>query len=233
MNVPALRLTLALGVIVTALAGCSDDDDPTEPQEMGISCAENSAIYTLTFESVWSAQTHPVGFPSTAHYSGLIGGTHRSTVSFWDPDSLASPGIQTMAETGVKNPLRAEVQAAIDAGDAARVISGDGMDVSPGMAEVEFAMDPGYPLVTVVTMIAPSPDWFVGVRGLSLCSGGEWVDSLTVDLYAYDAGTDSGVDYGSLNEPTVPHVPIFRIEESPFLVNGEIPILGTFRFVRK
>jgi hypothetical protein len=107
------------------------------------------------------------------------------------------------------------------------------MGTSPGIAEVDFTMDPGFPLVTVVTMIAPSPDWFVGVRNLSLCSDGEWVDSLSVDLFAYDAGTDSGVDYGSDNEPTVPHVPIRPIDEAPFLVDGEIPILGTFTFARK
>lgn len=229
-----LRLTLTLGLVAAALAACSDDDDgPTGPEAGGISCAENSATYTLTFQSVWSAQTHPEGFPSNPHFSGLIGATHRATVSFWDPESLASPGIQAMAELGRKSPLDEEVQAAIDSGDAARIISGGEIALSPGSVEVEFTMDPGYPLVTVVSMIAPSPDWFVGVRGLSLCAGGEWVDSLTVNLYAYDAGTDSGDDYTSLNQPTVPPEPIFRIEERPFLVNAQIPILGTFRFVRK
>src|SRR5690606_2594793 len=110
-----LRLTLTLGLVAAALAACSDDDDgPTGPEAGGISCAENSATYTLTFQSVWSAQTHPEGFPSNPHFSGLIGATHRATVSFWDPESLASPGIQAMAELGRKSPLDEEVQAAID-----------------------------------------------------------------------------------------------------------------------
>lgn len=232
VNRSALRLVALIASLVVAGSACSDDDGPSVPQEPALACAADSAVYTLTFRSVWSAATHPEGFPEFAHFSSLIGGTHRDAVSFWNEDSLASPGIQAMAEIGSKTPLRDEVQAAIDAGDAARIISGGGLIVSPGSVDVTFTMDPSFPLVTVVSMIAPSPDWFVGVSGLSLCDDGEWVDSLVVDLYAYDAGTDSGIDYGSLNEPSVPHVPIYSIEQAPFLVEGEIPILGTFTFVR-
>ena len=41
---------------------------------------------------------------------------------------------------------------------------------------VEVTTD--YPLVSAVSMIAPSPDWFVGVRDYSLCNTttGKWVD---------------------------------------------------------
>lgn len=42
----------------------------------------------------------------------------------------------------------------------------------------------------------PSPDWVVGVNGLNLClKNCSWIENLVVDLYPYDAGTDSGITY--------------------------------------
>ena len=45
-----------------------------------------------------------------------------------------------------------------------------------------------YPLVSALTMIAPSPDWFVGVDSLNLCDGASWKSKVTVPMYAWDAG---------------------------------------------
>ena len=54
-------------------------------------------------------------------------------------------------------------------------------------------------------MIAPSPDWFVGVFGLSLLDAeGNWVEALTVNLYPWDAGTEGGDDFSFDNAATVP-----------------------------
>ena len=47
-----------------------------------------------------------------------------------------------------------------------------------------------------LTVAGPSPDWFVGVSGLNLCLPNcSWVENLILDLYPYDAGTDSGISY--------------------------------------
>ncbi len=81
-------------------------------------------------------------------------------------------------------------------------------------------------------MIAPSPDWFVGVSGLSLIANGQWSEQLVVPLFAYDAGTDSGASYTSPNSDTQPRANIQRIETLPFLVDSEVPSIGTFTFVR-
>ena len=57
--------------------------------------------------------------------------------------------------------------------------------------EVEtVTLTTGHPRVTLLTMVASSPDWFVGVFRLSLRdSGGNWLVSHSVDLFPYDAGT--------------------------------------------
>ena len=76
-------------------------------------------------------------------------------------------------------------------------------------------------------MIAPSPDWFVGVDSQSLRENGNWIENLTIDLQAYDSGTDNGDDYTSPNSDTQPAEPVFHINDGPF--QDQVPI-GRFVF---
>lgn len=213
--------------LVVVLIGCSDDDPVIAPPP------DDSVRYQVTFTSTWSAVTHPDGFPPNPHFSPLIGATHCSCLSFWEVGELASPGIKDMAELGATNALASEVATAQSNGGAEHLLAGSGIGVSPGMASLEFDITLDYPAVTLVSMVAPSPDWFVGVSGLELFDGSEWVDSLVVELYPYDAGTDSGIDYTSPNSATQPPVAIFQIDSGPLWVDGALPSVGTFTFVKR
>jgi len=208
------------------LAGCSSDKSTNDTLPTG------DAIYQVTFTATWSMLTHPDGFPPNPHFSRLVGGTHNDMVSFWDNGGMATVGIQNMAELGQTSALETEVQGAIDAGTAENVLVGGGISPSPGMVPLNLAVTTEYPLVTLVSMIAPSPDWFVGVSGLSLWQDDDWVDTLTVDLYLYDAGTDDGADYTSANTASNPHVPITPITGYPAKVGDDVPPVGTFTFTR-
>jgi len=193
---------------------------------------QGSATYTVTFEATWSNETHPhANFPANAHFSQLIGATHNADTTFWQTGALASDGIERMAETGGTGTLRNEVQAQIANNNALAVLSGGSVSSSPGSAApYTFEINQTFPLVTLVTMIAPSPDWFVGVSNLSLLDQeGQWVASQVVTLYPYDSGTDNGPDYSSPNDDTEPQEAIARIRnEFPF---SDQPI-GTFTFTR-
>jgi hypothetical protein len=186
-----------------------------------------TVAYTVTFDATWSAATHPLDFPPNPHFSGLIGGSHNAAVSFWEAGQPASLGIQYMAEYGSQIPLADEVAAAIVAGNAGTVVSGGIVNPSPGSVSESFTLTQDFSRVTLVTMIAPSPDWFVGVSGLDLFAGGFWTPQITVDLLPYDAGTDSGPAYISPNQPTTPREPISLKADGPF--TGGVP-LGTFTF---
>lgn len=190
---------------------------PVAAQETGAQCI-------LQFNATWSAQTHPIDFPASAHFSALIGGNHDHQTVFWQPGDLASPGLKSVAETGATELFRDEVNAAIANGNAESVIMAPGIN-SPGSIQTDFDVSLGYPRITVVTMIAPSPDWFVGVNGLNLFENGSWRPLTVVDLLPYDAGTDSGTTFTSSNLPTVPPEPIFQIMDDPF--PDDVP-LGTF-----
>jgi Spondin_N len=226
------RDTIGGWIAALALAGCGGGGAPTSPEAPPSAPATATARYTVTFQASWSAASHPVEFPSNAHFSGLIGGTHSNAVSFWSAGGVASDGIRNMAELGAKTPLDGEVRAAIDAGRAGAVLSGGGIGVSPGTVSLDFEISPAFPLVTLVSMVAPSPDWFVGVSSLSLVANGLWIDRLEVDLYPFDAGTDGGLTYQAADQATIPRQPISRIQGRPFAVNGTVAPLGTFTFRR-
>jgi hypothetical protein len=193
---------------------------------------EKSARYRVTWTSTWSAETHPTDFPGAgAHFTGLIGAAHNDQVALWERGGLASPGIKSMAETGSKGALTSEVNAAITAGTTASLLSGSGIS-TPDQTTLEFDLTTDHPLVSLVCMVAPSPDWFVGVHGMSLFENGRWLETRTIALDSYDAGTDSGLSYRSPNEVTNPPVGISRLTGAPLDVEGQIRPLGTFTFQR-
>lgn len=209
-----LMATLTAGAVAAATAGAA---------------VAGTAQYSVRFDATWSAATHPIDFPNNAHFSPLIGATHRPEIRFWQEGSPASNGIERMAEEGLSDPLAAEVQPAIGAGDADQVLRGGSIAHSPGATELSFAIDEDFPAVTLVSMLAPSPDWFVGVSALSLREGGDWVQEKVVHLVAWDAGTDSGITFRSPDQDTFPPLPVTRIQNGA-LGNGEY--LGTFTFTR-
>ena len=191
-----------------------------------------TARYHVTFESAWTRETHPTDFPSSAHFSRLVGGTHSSRVRFWQAGAQASRGIKDMAERGRTSPLDSEVQAAIAAGTAYSLILGGAIDRVPGEATAEFEIGREHPLVSLVSMVAPSPDWFVGTDSLSLVEGGDWVAEKVVTLYPWDAGTDSGPSYGSPDQASQPAQTIHRLEGYPVAAGGVVAPFGSYRFRR-
>lgn len=138
-----------------------------------------------------------------------------------------------MAERGLTTTLVNEINAAIAAGTAQRAFTGGNIGTSPGTATADFEISQSFPLVTLVSMIAPSPDWFVGVSGLRLFDNGRWIDETTIELVPWDAGTDSGVTFTSPDLVTAPHVGISRILSAPLSPSGRVTPLGTFTFSRQ
>jgi hypothetical protein len=205
---------------------------PTAPATMPPPPPE-TARYEVRFESTWSSMTHPTDYPADAHYSPLIGGTHNASVTFWREGAPASDGIRAMAERGRTSPLDTEVDQAAARGQAQYVLRGSALDDSPGSVTLEFEVTRTFPLVTLVTMVAPSPDWFVGVSGLPLFADGNWVDEISVDLFAFDAGTDSGPTYRAPDQPTLPEGIVTRITGYP-IADGAAPLpFGRMTFTRR
>lgn len=185
----------------------------------------DSATYAVTFRAVWNASSHgnQPPFPSGPHFSRVVGAAHAPEVSFWSSGGIATPGIENMAETGSVSSLCREIDAEADRGGSTTCVRGSESSFpSPGSARLSVEATEELPLMTLVSMIAPSPDWFVGVSGMPLMEDGCWKERIEVDLVGYDAGTDSGATFTARDADVTPHEPIGLIRELPAAVR-EVP----------
>ncbi|MYA44248.1 MAG: hypothetical protein F4Z31_21170, partial [Gemmatimonadetes bacterium] len=182
------------------------------PASIGLSAspaAPQTATYQVTFEGNWTLASTPGGVVGGAHFTTLIGGVHGSGVTFWQPGAQASAGVENVAELGATGTFRSEVQGSSHTRSVIeQSVSGGGT----GTATFTIEVTTEHPQVTLLSMIGPSPDWFVGVSGESLLDGsGQWVRSLEVDLFPYDAGTEDGTEFSLSNPATSPQGVITRI----------------------
>ena len=168
-----------------------------------------SATYRVTFEGTWTSSVTPGGVVSNAHFSPLIAAVHDGGAIFWSRGGTASAGIEEVAETGRTATFRSEILASPN---AVAVVEQHLPNGPTPTATVDVTVTTDHPLVTLVAMIAPSPDWFVGVSGLSLRDArGQWRAQQQVDLYPYDAGTEEGTEFALDNPATSPQETITSI----------------------
>lgn len=213
---------LCIFLFALLISACADDDK-----------ADNDVTkYRLDFNYTWSGTTHPTNFPSNAHFSPLIGTTHNENISFWKLGDLASSGMESMAESGSTALLLSEITSLVGID---YTILGSSMSDSPNSYSLEFEINEAAPYVSIVSMVAPSPDWFVGVSGLKLTKDdGTWETNKTIDLQVYDAGTDDGVGFTSADADSNPKKNITRLTSDAAdtdFVDG-MPIIGTFTFTK-
>ena len=103
---------------------------------------------------------------------------------------------------------------------------------TPGMTKFDrILVNETHSLISLVTMIFPSPDWFLGISNMDMCNKvtGEWRESYTRDLLPYDSGTDDGTSFESPNSVTKPRKNIFLIgnrDKTNFKSDSDIRRLG-------
>ena len=192
-------LTYTLTVRRTA-----EDTSLSPPASDPVAANPSTAVYDVVFQGAWTTAATPGGVPGRAHFSRLIGGVHSDAVTFLESGGMASAGVESMAEDGAWTALQGEVQ---NAGSGAlSVLAGDTDSISPTTSKTLTAtLTTEHPRLTLVTMVAPSPDWFVGVSGLPLLDDqGRWLRSHEVNLHPWDAGTEDGGEFSLDNLATTP-----------------------------
>ena len=190
----------------------------TTPSSLPVS---SPASYRCQFINQWSAARHPVDYPSgTAHWSPPVLLAHDSGYDLWSVGGQTTPGTQLLAETGAVSGVVAETSRA---GYGGMVVGVPQFNVDQQSQTVGTVMlTAARPMLSTMSMIAPSPDWFTGVSGMDLrdTSSNTWYGSVTVETAPFDAGTDSGSTYGSPDRATRPHQPIFEL--TPRTVPGRV-----------
>lgn len=210
-------------------------------QEEGTSCDNGD---TNTFNDTWQEVMPDImryrvevnctwdslspGWPDrNAHFSWMGGGIHTADVKFWEVGTLASPGIDRMSVNGVTTLLATEVEAQIALGNALSVIQEqhwfcpDGI-IHPSCGELSFeiTVSQQFPLVTMASMLGPSPDWFIGMESLSTVdTNGVFIPRIIHELYPYDAGILS--DNSVLEEDCCAREPLSVPQQNIHLITEE------------
>lgn len=189
-----------------------------QPEIINDCCACDEAKYEVTFEGLWSRHTHPKDFPTNewlTHFSDIIGASHSADYRVWEYGGYASDGLRQVAEWGSTRELESELKRQSD--HIRTIIKARGLWYPSvnGKTFAVFRVDNKHHLMSLVSMLGPTPDWIVGVSALELClKDCSWVDQKVLNLYPWDAGTDSGITYVSANSATIPREKIRRITSS-------------------
>jgi len=214
---------LAALALATLLSGCSSTR-PMAPE------LEHGVAYSIEFAPMWTAASHPVDYPPSGvltgpHFSGLIGASHRAGFSLFADGRMPSPGLERLSEEGKHSPLDEEIRAAVASGGAGELFeSGPIKDLSMS-ATTTVRVNSAFPLVSLVAMIAPSPDWFAGAADVDLRDGAGWVATKEVVIWAWDSGGDSGTTYLAPDADLQPKQPTRMNDAAPFLKDGRrVPV---------
>ena len=212
--------------IETGVSTISDFDSPFKEVLRGdTQIANNEAVYLVTLDGIWSELTHRDFIPKGPHLSPFIAWTHANNFIGFRERALASDGIKDMAETGAPEKLVNELKELKGVNLISEYVVGKKI-YAPGSHSEQLVVKTTLPFVTVVSMIAPSPDWFVTAQNVNLYENGSWVESKEIATTLYDAGTDSGKEFEGRDEETNPREPITKIKGTP-----ENPLV-IFRFVK-
>ncbi len=170
--------------------------------------------YSIKFDATWSSSTHPDNYISSAHFSPFVIYAYNGTAEgrIFTNSSSSTPGMEEMAETGVTGILEEEINQIIEANDALDYSVAKTID-SPGQIEETLNFTQKFSQFIFVTMIAPSPDWFISGEA-DLFVDGQWVDQIVLDLISFDAGTDSGDTLTAADSDTDPKQPISHFDDS-------------------
>ncbi|KAM3866984.1 spondin-2b [Diretmus argenteus] len=188
------------------------------PSSAPICTASESAQYSITFTGKWTQAAFPKQYPvyrPPAQWSNLIGVTHSSDYHMWQRNGFASNGVREFTEKGEAWTIMKEVE---EAGE--RIQSVYGVFSTPavvggtGQMRSEFEVFSRHSYLSFIVRIVPSPDWFVGVDSFDLCQGDQWKESVSLELFPYDAGTDSGFTFSSPNFETIPQDKVTQITSS-------------------
>jgi len=200
--------------------------------------AADTAQYSVTFTRHWTEKTHPFEYPEAGlltgpHFSGLIGASHDGAYKIFKEGARPTPGLEKLSEEGKHSPLDAEIKAAIAAGKAGALFETGPIREDMGSESTEVTVNRKFPMVSAVAMIAPSPDWFAGAADVNLMEGGKWVATKTVDLYAYDAGSDDGKTYKADDMDNRPKKSTMSANTPHFVNKGRKVRVATLTFTKK
>ncbi|HYU32598.1 MAG TPA: spondin domain-containing protein [Thermoanaerobaculia bacterium] len=241
-----LQTKLLAAMMLTVLGVSACKHEAPESETAGTPAADTAAPatpqaapvkYRVEFTPLWTKANFPFEYPDTSlihkpHFSGLIGTAHNANYHIFAPGQMPTPGLERLSEEGKHDPLDSEINAAIASGNALALTESDPLKDFSQTATAEVTVDDAHPMVSLVAMIAPSPDWFAGVSDVDLKENGAWVDSKTVDVNPWDSGGDDGTTYLADDKDNDPKKPTTMNMSKHFLKDGKPMPVARITFTR-
>jgi hypothetical protein len=233
----AIMMMLVAAVGMAAPACNRGEPRPAAESAAAMDDMTAAVEYTVVLKSTWTPANHPFEYPAAGpvsgpHFSGLIGASHSSAYALFAEGATPTPGLENLSEQGKHSPLDDEIRAAAATGTVGALFeSGPLRDFADSLVTT-VRVDATHPLVSLVAMIAPSPDWFTGAANVNLMEGGDWATSRTLTLYAYDSGGDDGATYKAGDADANPKRPTMQARTRHFVANGQAVPVATVTFVK-
>jgi hypothetical protein len=205
---------LMLAFILSFFLSCKESETvlvkPDEP-------VENKTVeYTVTFSFNWNDNDFPVDYPTNPHFSPLVGWVHQKDNTFFDTGKTATDGIKIMAEVGSTATLIEELKALIDQKKGLKTYVGSVLGSGVGNIVLDVTISNEFPAISLATMLAPSPDWYIAAVNVILTDDDDnFIETKTIHGGVYDAGTDSGTTFTAANSATQPSENINIITQAP------------------
>lgn len=160
------------------------------------------ATYRVRFNFRWTRSRFP-NRPGGAHFSPLVAFSHAHRFSSFTRFGYATDGVQSVAETGQTRIIRRELTTAQENGQVLEYKVGSGPGAE-GETSLEIKVNCKSKYISAISMVAPSPDWFVGVFRESVVRNGKFRKRISGKLRVYDAGTDAGETFNAPNQRSNP-----------------------------
>lgn len=154
-----------------AIAVISCHSDRVIIDNFGGDCTTDSlAVYKVTLEGHWNRDLFPKHFPEVrppAQFSRSFGVSHNGSFNLFKVDETASAGLKEFCEkTGTIEWENGEINENLIFDEFVIPKLTDPMD----QVESRLFVQSNNSLISLVTKIIPSPDWFIGVESLQVSS---------------------------------------------------------------
>merc|ERR1711936_332796 len=175
------------------------------------SCSPDKlAVYRMSLSTHWSEDSFPKHYPQwrpPAQWSKTIGYSHDGSAPLFRPGYVVSEGVRQFVEKGDSEVLERESGnfTLLD------VVVAPSIEQGEGRTEALVFVDGNHTKVSFITAIVPSPDWFIGLDSVDLCTDDEWIDTIKIEVGPMDAGTDNGLTFTSPNWATEPRDEVVTI----------------------
>ena len=211
---------LSLGLLLSSCGVEDNSDESKNDQKIENATRYSENItYEITFRSLWNANEHQA-FPSNAHFSPIAVLSHNENFQLFGIGENASEAFEELAETGSLSQTNSLAESAKSNGTVFQYETSSSLFPKPGADSLKVTIKASkeYAMISLASMIAPSPDWIVGVDSLDLIEDGAFIMEKTISLYALNAGTEEGDQIGNFsinNVETNPQEAISKLSEQP------------------